>query len=225
MTESRRILHMDSDVPSVYLPIGSPVEGGSCAFATEKCQTYCPSGMVINEHERYALGYFQTHSCDEILEKLLADFGVLVERPYNAKMIQWFPWGDCLPELTTKIANVVLRIRDAGIPQYGFTRNRALWSLVPSEDRLAIGLTVDDLEEAKKLSVQFNKMTAHPDFERGYAEMIYGGRIRTRCSGWWCISDSYTRNSDCTLCLAHGEGCYPPYERAAMEASEVARHG
>ena len=32
------ILHMDSDIPSVYFPIGKPEEGGTCEFATKKCK-------------------------------------------------------------------------------------------------------------------------------------------------------------------------------------------
>lgn len=202
----RRILHMDSDIPSIYFPIGSPKKGGTCEFATEKCMEYCPSGQVVNEHEKYALAYFKNNSSCAIADKIITDFGFLANRPYNAKMIQWFVWGDCPSSLTEKVSEVILKIRDAGIPQYGFTRNRHLWELVPNEDRLHIGLTVDDPKIALELSV--DKMTAHPDFEHGYAEMIFKGEIRSRCNGWWCITELETRNSDCTRCLAHGEGCY-----------------
>ena len=203
-----RILYMDSDIPSVYFPIGKPKDGGTCFAATKKCIEYCPSGLEVNEHERFALRFFQKNNPSVITIKMIKDFGYLVSRPYNAKMIQWFVWGDCLPELTEKVANVIQRLRDEGIPQYGFTRNVKLWEKIPKEDRLNIGLTVDDIEEAKQISLTSGKMIAHPDFETGYAEMVFNGKIRSRCNGWWCKTEIETRNSDCTRCMSHGEGCY-----------------
>ena len=203
---TRRILHMDSDIPSVYFPIGTLKSGGTCEFATKKCMKYCPSGQKVNEHEKYALSFFKKNSIGDVSKKIINDFGYLANRPYNAKMIQWFVWGDCPSSLTEKVAGVILKTRDAGIPQYGFTRNRSLWGMIPNEDRLHIGLTVDNLKEAVKLST--DKMTAHPDFEHGYAEMIFNGKIRSRCNGWWCITELETRESDCSRCMSHGEGCY-----------------
>jgi len=203
-----RVLHMDSDIPSVYFPIGKPSEGGTCFAATEKCMEYCPSGMEINEHEKFALQFFLNNNSEIIAEKILEDFGYLANRSYNAKMIQWFVWGDCLPILTEKVASVILDLRDNSIPQYGFTRNKKLWELIPKEDRLNIGLTIESIKEALKLSIESGKMVAHPDFDSGYAEMIFDGKIKSRCNGWWCKTELETRSSDCTRCLIHGEGCY-----------------
>jgi len=31
-----RLLHMDSDIPSIYFPIGKPKDGGTCFAATKK---------------------------------------------------------------------------------------------------------------------------------------------------------------------------------------------
>jgi len=197
---------MDSDIPSIYFPIGNISTGGTCEFSTDKCKEYCPSGMAVNEHEKYALDFFKTEHVIDIIAKMEDDFDYLTNRPYNAKMIQWFVWGDCPTILTDKVAAVISGIRDLGIPQYGFTRNCRLWEIVPNEDRLHIGLTVDNLKKAFDMSVE--KMTAHPDFEHGYAEMIFKGKIRSRCNGWWCITELETRNSDCNRCLIHGEGCY-----------------
>ena len=206
----KRILHMDSDIPSVYFPIGKPNIGGTCEFATRKCMEYCPSGQQINEHERYALNYFKQHDQNNIYKKLLKDFSELSLVPYNAKMIQWFAWGDCPSDLTGKIAAVMLLLRDQKIPQYGFTRNKMLWEMIPASDILNIGLSIDDLKKAKQISIDSGKMTAHPDFNSGYAEMIFGGKIVTRCNGWWCIvqETKETRNSDCAQCLKEGTGCY-----------------
>ncbi len=204
----KRILHMDSDIPSVYFPIGKLIDEGTCEFSTYKCIEYCPSGQVINKHERYTLTYFKNYLPINIFKKLFSDFKYLAAIPYNAKMIQWFAWGDCLSELTEKVAQIILMVQDEKIPQYGFTRNKRLWKILPSTDILNIGLSVDDLTQAKKMSIESGKMISHPDYESGYAEMIFSGEIVTRCNGWWCITNEETRNSDCTKCLTESTGCY-----------------
>jgi len=208
--EMEQILHMDSDIPSVYFPIGKPSDGGTCEFATRKCIEYCPSGQTINEHERYALNYFQKHNQDEIFLKILSDYNQLSSISYNAKMIQWFTWGDCPTQLIRKVAIVMLLLRNKKIPQYGFTRNKMLWEIIPRSDILNIGLSIDNLKIAKQVSIDSGKMTAHPDFNSGYAEMIFDGKIITRCNGWWCIVQrtEEIRNSDCSLCLIEKTGCY-----------------
>ena len=204
-----RIILMDCDCPSIYMPVGYPKDGGTCTFATEKCMQYCPSGMITNDIERHALMFFQESKATTIIDRLYAEFIDVMKNPRAEKMLQWWTWGDCLPELTEKIATVIIGLSNKGIPQYGFTRNVELWKLVPSHSSLHIGLTVDDINEALRLSVKERKMTACPDYEAGYAQMIFTGKIRSRCNGWWCITDDgETRNSDCTQCLAAGQGCY-----------------
>jgi hypothetical protein len=209
MLNDIKIIMMDCDCPSIYFPIGPPSEGGTCAFATEKCMQYCPSGMVANDIERHALQFFFDNTASEIINRLHREFREVLKNPRAERMLQWWTWGDCLPELTDKIAEVIVGLHRKGIPQYGFTRNKKLWRKIPNHDSLHIGLTVDDMDEALKLSIESGKMTACPDFDAGYAQMIFTGKVRSRCSGWWCITErGETRNSDCTQCLAAGEGCY-----------------
>jgi len=209
MLNEIKIILMDCDCPSIYFPIGPPSEGGTCAFATKKCMEYCPSGMVTNDIERNALRFFFENTDSEIISRLHREFREVLKNPRAERMLQWWTWGDCLPELTDKVSAVITGLHSRGVPQYGFTRNRALWEAVPDYDSLHIGLTIDDMDEALNLSVTSGKMTACPDFSAGYAQMIFDGEIRARCSGWWCITErGETRNSDCTQCLAAGEGCY-----------------
>ncbi len=207
--ENTRIILMDCDCPSIYMPIGPPSEGGTCAFSTEKCRQYCPSGMVANDIERFVLRFFLGNDAENIVERLHKEFCNLQRNPRAERMLQWWTWGDCLPELTEKVALVMASLHRMGVPQYGFTRNRRLWKMVPNYDTLHLGLTVDNMDEALRLSIEAQKMTACPDFDSGYAQMIFSGKIRSRCSGWWCITErGETRNSDCTQCMASGEGCY-----------------
>jgi len=201
---------MDSDIPSIFFPIGSPKKGGTCEFATKKCIEYCPSGQQINDHERYSLRFFEMNSAQQIFEKLLVDYEALIKIPYNAHMLQWFVWGDCPSTLTSKSAEVIMLVNSQGIPQYGFTRNKKLWETVPAKNDLNIGLSVDGLKKAKRLSLKSGKMIAHPDISSGYAEMIFAGKVVTRYNGWWCsvVETKEVRNSDCSKCLKEMTGCY-----------------
>lgn len=215
--KSNRILHMDSDIPSIYFPVGTIEDGGTCAFATEKCMEYCPSGFEPNEHEKYALEFFKTNDAKAISRKIIADYQELInETHYYAEIIQWHVWGDCLPELTDKTFRTMLDINRAEIPQYGFTRNRELWNLIPTSDIFRIGFTTDDPQEAIELSRATGKMLCSPDIEHGYAQMFHHGKLRSRCSGWWCITEEETRNSDCRKCLKLGQGCF--YRRNGEQA-------
>lgn len=204
-----RLIMMDCDCPSIYMPVGHPKDGGTCAFATDRCMQYCPSGLVINNIERAVLKFFQDNDAKTITKQLHSEFCELQKNTRVEHLLQWWTWGDCLPELTEKVAQIIVDLNSMGIPQYGFTRNRQLWKTVPNYNSLHLGLTVDGLHEAFQLSLESGKMTACPDFESGYAQMIFSGKVRARCSGWWCITEQgETRNSDCTQCLAAGEGCY-----------------
>ena len=211
-----RILLLDSDVPSIYFPIGSLAQGGTCEFSTEECREKCPSGGMeeVTAHEKFSYDYFLKHNENTIFKKLLDDFNELTKTPRNAKLIQWFTWGDCTVKLTGKIIVVILKIKDIGIPQYGFTRNKMLWEMIPENEDLSIGLSIDDLDEARKVSIESGKMTAHPDFGSNYAEMIFDGKIVARCNGWWCkILDTEEkvieeRESNCTTCHTSSQDNY-----------------
>lgn len=206
---SARIILMDCDCPSIYFPVGPPSTGGTCAFATTKCMDHCPSGMVTNDIERQALAFFRDNDAGAIIQRLRDEFTDLLRQPRSEKLLQWYTWGDCPPELTGKVSAVIMGLHAGGVPQYGFTRNRRLWESLPCRASLHIGLTVDDMDEALTLSVSSGRMTACPDYESGYAQMIFDGKVRSRCSGWWCITEAKeTRNSDCTQCLAAGQGCF-----------------
>ena len=217
---ARNILYFDSDIPSIYFPVGLPETGGTCAFATRKCLEYCPSGNSRNGSEAYALKYFLQNDAEIIAAKIVADYKILIKRAYHAKMIQWWVWGDCLPELTEKVYQIIMSINELGIPQYGFTRNRKLWELIPAKRDLNIGYSLDSLKKAKELS--YGKMTACPDYYRGYARMIFNGHIRSKCNGWWCITEEGTeRNSDCRICLKKGEGCYSKFVMGYEVESDI----
>jgi len=168
--------------------------------------------MVANDIERFVLRFFKENSVEIITDRLYKEFCDLQRNPRAEHMLQWWTWGDCLPELTEKVNSVIIELNRLGVSQYGFTRNQKLWRAVPNYDILHIGLTVDDINEAFRLSVESGKMTACPDYESGYAQMIFSGKVRSRCSGWWCVTErGETRNSDCTQCLVSGEGCYYRY--------------
>jgi hypothetical protein len=199
------MLHLDGDIPSIYLPVGRPEHGGTCAFATINCLDYCPSGQIVNVHEKNALRLLKLKSPIELIASILLDYEMLTKQG-SANMIQWFTWGDCLPDLTEKVANVIINLNESGVVQYGSTRNKKLWELLPTKCHFAF--TMDNVDKAKELSKLSGKRTCSPDTNTGYAQFIFAGRIIAKCSGWWHITPKETRNSDCTKCLLQNDGCF-----------------
>lgn len=202
-----RLVFMDSDIPSIYFPVGKPKDGGSCAFATKKCLEYCPSGQIVNDHEKAALLYFMEKPAEEVVFKIILDYSRCLDKKISTPILQWFVWGDCLPELTRKISLIISLIYKAGIVQYGSTRNKKLWESLPRECNIAF--TMDDIDKAKELSVISGRRTCSPDINTGYAQFIYGGVITAKCSGWWChLIGGEVRESDCSVCSENKEGCF-----------------
>lgn len=196
------IIFLDGIVPSVYFPSGKPEDGGTCSHATEGCLEYCTSLLVTNDHEKRALKYFEDNAVETIVSKIIEDLS-----SFNDRMLQWFTWGDCREDLTYKIFRIILGLRELGIVQYGFTRNKALWVNLQDFENIRFGLSVENMEEAKEISE--GGLVCCPDPDRGEARIHYKGEFVSRCSGWWCewIGES-VHNSNCWECVNNKKGCF-----------------
>ena len=204
MKANNKIVFMDGMFPAIFFPVGKPEDGGSCKYLSEHCLLYCPA-KETNEHEMRALEYFKKGRVDVIVNKIIDDMC-----SYNIMHLYWWPWGDCLPELTDKITDIMLKLSKIGILQNGYTRNRLLWQNMnfPQEDNLRIGLHVDIIEEAKELSE--NKVICCPDVVVGKAELYFNQEKIARCCGIWCdwLTTNETRIADCQECYLYKQGCF-----------------
>jgi hypothetical protein len=204
MKVNDRIVFMDGMFPAIFFPVGDPALGGSCAFLSEHCLSYCPA-QETNKHEIRALKFFKEQDEAVIVDKIIEDMCV-----YTITHLYWWPWGDCLPELTDKITNIMSKLSDIGILQNGYTRNPILWRNIHAlnKDNLKIGFHVDTVEEAKILSD--GKVMCCPDVAVTKAELYFNGEKVARCCGIWCdwLTQDETLIADCQECYLYKEGCF-----------------
>lgn len=208
-----RIVFLDGMFPAIFFPVGLPENGGTCAYLSKHCLQYCPT-QETNEHEVRALKFFMENNEGVIIEKILEDMCF-----YNLMHLYWWPWGDCLPEMTDKITNIMLKLSEAGILQNGYTRNKSLWkniNFIQRPDNLRIGFHVDTVKEAKSISQ--GKVICCPDITVNKAELYFNGEKIARCCGIWCDwifpkrlfgnEKIDIRIADCQECFLFKQGCF-----------------
>lgn len=206
MKVDNRIVFMDGMFPAIFFPVGKPEDGGSCEFLSEHCLQYCPA-QETNRHEIRALEFFKENTIDIIVDKILEDMNL-----YNIMHLYWWPWGDCLPELTDKISEIMLDLSEIGLLQNGYTRNMELWKLISfmrTKDTLRIGFHVDTVEEAKEMSAH-GHIICCPDVTVGKAELYLREKKIARCCGIWCewVTVGDVRVADCQECFLYKQGCF-----------------
>ena len=209
MRVDNRIVFLDGMFPAIFFPIGPPEKGGTCAYLTDHCLQYCPA-QETNKHEIRALKFFKENTEDVIVEKILEDMCF-----YNLMHLYWWPWGDCLPELTDKIANIMQKLSVVGILQNGYTRNLELWELInvhhEQRENLKIGFHIDTIEGAKTMSNSLGgRVVCCPDISVSKAELYFRGQKVARCCGIWCdwLTKNETRAADCQECFIFKQGCF-----------------
>ena len=208
-----KIVFMDGMFPAIIFPVGKPEDGGTCAYLTDHCLLYCPT-QETNKHEVRALQFFKDNTLKTITDKILEDMC-----SYNLMHLYWWPWGDCLPEMTDKITDIMWILADVGILQNGYTRNPTLWrniNFVKKPNNLRIGFHVDTIKEAKNLSD--GKVICCPDITVNKAEMYFNGEKIGRCCGIWCDwikpgglfknEKVDIRIADCQECYIYKQGCF-----------------
>jgi hypothetical protein len=203
MNVNNILLFPDGIYPAIYFPVGLPEKGGSCAFLTEHCLEYCPS-VETNKYEIQALEFFKKNNETIIINKILQEI-----KSFNVRHIYWFPWGDCLPELTEKIINIIIGLKQANIIQNGFTRNEKFFNNVPFNKNIRIGFHLDSTKELKKYET-INKIFCIPDVDVGKAELYYKNKKIARCCGVWCewLNKNQLMSADCQKCYIKNQGCF-----------------
>lgn len=206
MKVDNRLVFMDGMFPAIFFPVGKPEDGGSCAYLTDHCLQYCPA-QETNRHEIRALEFFKENDISTIVDRILEDMNL-----YNIMHLYWWPWGDCLPEMTDKISEIMLDLSEIGLLQNGYTRNLELWKTIKFlgvKDNLKIGFHVDTTEDAIEMS-SLGHVVCCPDITVGKAELFYRGKKVARCCGIWCewVTTDDVRVADCQECYLYKQGCF-----------------
>ena len=110
----------------------------SCEFATKKCLKECSEQFTDMTWFSEIFKEFKDRSVVE----LYASIKDSMEKN-GFKLLTWFDCGDCPSQLTTKISQIILQLKDDGFTQLGFTRNSRLWKLMQSIRKIRFFLTVE----------------------------------------------------------------------------------
>lgn len=206
-----KILHPDGKTPAIYFPPGLPERKGSCAFASMRCLVNCLSYLTHNSVTDDTFAFFKEKTVKQIVSALSKE--VARRRP---KLIEWFCWGDCPPDMTAKVLEVMIKLSRKGIVQCGFTRNRALWGDALTIKNMRLGFTTEDEDELEDLAKL--GLVAYPQYDSGETELYFGNTRRRRLSG--CGSSfMYTDESkkiaydaDCSECYKNKRGCFTKFK-------------
>lgn len=202
-----KLVYHDGTTGAIYFPVGDLKKGGTCQFASKKCIKEC--GLESNELIDNVYKFFLKEDIGVICEQILIDLFY-----FPRKLLTWFPSGDCPTKLKNKILKVMICLKEQGVVQNGFTRNRVLW-LDAVEKRINLILTVNTKKEA--LNEKEKGLVAVPIFACWKAD-IYGWvsesrEVKCACGGGWTtvygdeIRDKVSVE-DCGICYDKKIRCW-----------------
>ncbi|MCG8430399.1 MAG: hypothetical protein MJA29_04425 [Candidatus Omnitrophica bacterium] len=182
---------------------------GTCDFMTKTCAEECRVSKSLPEIRSYS--FFVKNDAKTIINRMLQE----IEDNKATNLVWWCESGDCPASMTEKISNIMHCISDAGIPQSGFTRNKALWSRANNIKNCNIALTVENEQEAVRLSE--HGLISLPNYKtwkvkifvEGQLYLCGGGGVGVPSCGMGGVEqDDYWGEEDCSICFKNGKGCY-----------------
>lgn len=206
-----KLLHPDGQHLALYFPAGLPERGGSCAFASMRCLVNCLSYLMQNNITKNTNDIFDTHKEQEIAEIICNQ---LSRR--KPRLLEWFCWGDCIPERTEQVLGVMRLLSKKGIIQCGFTRNKKLWKASHKIKNMRLGFTTEDIDELDYLSKK--GLVAYPNYDTGETQIFYG--TERKHSGGSCGGAFYydratkiSYDAECVECYKNRRGCFTKFKR------------
>ncbi len=209
------LLQPDGKVLAVYFPPGLPERGGSCAFASMKCLVNCLSYLTTNNITKNTFDAFREYDANLLIDKLWRQI-----KNQPVKLMEWFCWGDCPPELTTKIAVVIKGLSKKGCAQCGFTRNRELWKEVLGVANVRLGITIEEIDDIAEYARK--GLVAHPAYDSGETELFYkttNTKHHASCGGSFMRETvkEIAYEADCQTCYKKKRGCFTGFKKVSTD--------
>jgi len=204
------LLNPDGKTMGLYFPPGLPERGGSCAFASMRCLVNCLSYLSHNTITDYTEDVFKTKTPKEIAAIIKKELG-----RGKPPLIEWFCWGDCMPNMTDKVLAVMKALSAMGFVQCGFTRNKLLWTECSGLTNIRMGYTTEDFDEIDGLAK--SGLVAYPNYDTGETRLYWGthkAELPSALCGSSFMSDRATGISyeaDCSVCYARKRGCFTDF--------------
>lgn len=205
-----KLTNPDGRTSAIYFPPGLPERKGSCAFASMRCLVNCLSYLTHNSVTDYTFKTFQEDSVRGIILTILDEL-----KDKTPKLLEWFCWGDCPPDMTEKIVEIMTLLSKKKVIQCGFTRNKRLWKAVLKIKNVRLGYTTEDLDEINKLARK--GLVAEPHYDSGETWLYWGAKKEQNYStcGSSFMVDVATKISyeaECSECYKNKRGCFTDFQ-------------
>lgn len=211
------LLHPDGKIDAIYFPPGLPERGGSCTFASMKCLVNCLSYLTQNSITTDTINAFKVFGAEKLISILWEQIKAQPE-----KLMEWFCWGDCPPELTDKVCKVIAGLAKKGVVQCGFTRNKKLWKAALKIPNVRIGITIEDFDDVAEYAKK--GLVAHPKYDSGETELFYN-TTEEPAAGGTCgsqfmmdVATGVIYEADCLTCYKSKRGCFTDFKKLSAES-------
>lgn len=197
------ILKDFSGIKAIFLPVLI-----SCEFATKKCIDNCVTvqHQKIEGNDENALDtfLFMFSNKPEIVSARIMD------SLEGCKFLYWFATGDCPESKTEHILRIMEILKQCGITQVGFTRNRKLWKQA-GYSGIRLVHTIENKSEIKSFD-KTDGLLYVPNYETGKGQMysLKEQRVVPSCGNAYSIYDMVGTNirDNCIECYADKIGCF-----------------
>ena len=213
MVNKQELLNLDGKILAIYFPPGLPERGGSCAFASMRCLVNCLSYLTHNNITDKTFRAFQNYDSNKITNIVWDQL-----KNKKIKLMEWFCWGDCPPDLTEKVVGVIKKLSKKGVVQCGFTRNKELWKAILEVPNTRIGVTLEYPENYDSLDNYAKEgLVAVPQYDTGKTKLFYKTtktRASTICGSNFMYDEAkqVSYEADCQTCFQNKRGCFTEFK-------------
>lgn len=201
-----KLTNPDGKTSAIYFPPGLPERKGSCAFASMRCLVNCLTYLTHNSVTDYTFKKFQESSVQKIVSTIIKELEYK-----DPKLLEWFCWGDCPPDMTEKILVIMGMLSKEGVIQCGFTRNKKLWDVALNIKNVRFAYTTEDVEEIDDLAK--DGLVAYPHYDTGETLLFYKTtkeRHHVSCGGSFVVEQAtkISYEAECSECYKKKRGCF-----------------
>jgi len=207
----KTITNPDGKTNAIFFPPGLPERKGSCAFASMRCLVNCLTYLIHNSVTDYTFKQFKECNVEKIVSIIVKEL-----KSKKPKLLEWFCWGDCPPDMTEKILVIMNMLSKKGVIQCGFTRNKKLWEAALGIKNIRLGYTSEDIEEIDD-SLAKKGLVAFPVYDSGETLLFYKThkeRHYASCGASFVeeIVTKISYEAECSECYKNKRGCFTKFE-------------
>lgn len=200
----------DGRTNAIFFPPGLPERKGSCAFASMRCLVNCLTYLTHNSITDYTFKQFKESRVEKIVSTIVQEL-----KGKTPKLLEWFCWGDCPPDMTEKVVAIMKSLSEKQIIQCGFTRNKKLWDAVLKIKNIRFAYTTEEIDDIDELAKK--GLVAYPHYDTGKTLLFYKTnkeKHHTSCGGSFMVEEAtkISYEAECSECYKNKRGCFTKFK-------------